>query len=142
MFVSIPSERCYKARNFELAYRKWFIQFSSDMTKMLTFHLTWSTRVSNLFLKKLIFKWARIIRLKFFLPTDFRVGKEEWLENSLSVLDLHSTSDFEKHFAKSRFQKAARKYFNKLLANKVFPFLFKWSFLFPKCYSLILLFSI
>ena len=43
----------------------------------------------------------------------------------IECLIFNSTSDSKKQFAKSTFQKAARKYFNKLLANTVFPFLFK-----------------
>ena len=132
MYLSIPSERRCKARNSELVYRKWFIQFSLWYDQNVNISLIWSTWISNLYLKELIFKWAKKIRFTFFLRIDFRVVKEKWLEDSLSVLDLYLTSDPKKQFAKSTFQKAARKWFNKLLANTVFPFLFKRSFLFPK----------
>ena len=55
--------------------------------------------------KESMFKWAKMIRLKFFLCTDFRVLKEEWLEDSLSVLDLYSTSDSKNSVQNQHFEK-------------------------------------
>ena len=67
--------------------------------------------------------------------------KYEISDEISSLSDLYS-SDSKNQFKNATSQKLDRKNFNKLFAKIVFPLLFKCNFFFPKCSSLVLLFSI
>ena len=82
-----------------------------------------------------------MIRRKFSRRTDFKLLKEGLSDEKLSLSDLYS-SVFTKQIKNSTPQKLDRKKFNELFAKIVFLLLFKCNFFFPKCSSLILLFSI
>ena len=82
-----------------------------------------------------------MIRRKFFRCIDFKLLKGGSSDQISSLSDLCS-SDSTKQFKNSTSQKLDRKNFDKLFAKIVFPFLFKCNFFFPKCSSLILLFSV
>ena len=85
-----------------------------------------------------------MIRRKFLLRTDFKLLKEGSSDEISSLSDLYSSDSTiqKKQFKNSTFQKLDRKNFNKLFTKIVFPLLFKCNYFFPKCSSLILLFSI
>ena len=82
-----------------------------------------------------------MIRRKFFRSTGFKLLKEG-SSDEISTLSHLYFSHSTKQFKSSTSQKLDRKSFNKLFAKIVFPLLFKCNFFFPKCSSLILLFSL
>ena len=59
--------------------------------------------------------------------------------SGISSLDSHPWTFTSKQFELISFQKVDLKYLRTLLANKELPFLFKFKFFIPKCYSLMLL---
>ena len=87
-------------------------------------------------------RWAKAIRLRFFVRISFRLLSEITSDkrSGRSSLDSHSLTFTSKQFESISSQKVDLKYLKKLLANKELPFLFKCNFFMPKCSSMMLLF--
>ena len=67
--------------------------FVSEMTITSTFPVTWSARISNLFPKEFLLRWAKTVRLRFFIQISFRPLTETTLSykrSGCSILDSHS----------------------------------------------------
>ena len=98
-----------------------------------TFPEIWSVRISNLFLKEFMLRWAKTIRLGFFVRITFRLLSETTSDkrSGISSLDSHSWTFTSKQFESISSQKVDLKYLRKLLANKELPFLFKCNLLYP-----------
>ena len=67
--------------------------FVSEMTITSTFPVTWSARISNLFLNEFLLRWPKTVRLRFFIQISFRPLTETTLSYKRSgcwILDSYS----------------------------------------------------
>ena len=107
--------------------------FVSEMTITSIFPETWSVRISNLFLKEFMLRWAKTIRLRFFVRINFRLLSEATSDkrSGISSLDSHSRTFTSNQFESISSQKVDLKYLRSCSLTKSYLFYSNLTFLYP-----------